>query len=249
LPGTTGWDTTFGVRPTAPWIEVPTIQTPPQTQTAEAGSAVGLWVKATSPLPLFYLWYLNNTNLISGATNCQLELINVQFSQSGAYSVVISNVLGAVTTAPVMLNVILPVARRLVLGVKVTGDSGTLLHVDYASTLFPVPDWSALGSVSLTNTSQFCFDLTTHPPPQRFYRAWQSGTPSVVPVLTLNFVPALTLSGNIGGQLRVDCINQFGPTDAWVTLDTVTLTNTTQLYFDVTAPGQPARLYRIVPVP
>jgi len=47
----------------------------------------------------------------------------------------------------------------------------------------------------------------------------------------------------------VDHINQFGPIDAWVTLATVTLTNTSQLYFDPSAIGQPARLYRLVPVP
>ena len=69
LPGTTGWGTTFGGRPTALWIQVPTIQTSPQTQTAEAASAVGLRVKASSPLPLFYFWYLNATNLLSCGTN------------------------------------------------------------------------------------------------------------------------------------------------------------------------------------
>jgi hypothetical protein len=34
-----------------------------------------------------------------------------------------------------------------------------------------------------------------------------------------------------------------------VTLNTVLLTNTTQLYFDVTAFQQPTRLYRLVTVP
>jgi hypothetical protein len=53
----------------------------------------------------------------------------------------------------------------------------------------------------------------------------------------------------MGDSLRLDYINQFGPIDAWVTLDTVTLTNTAQLYFDVSASGQPQRLYRIVPLP
>jgi hypothetical protein len=47
----------------------------------------------------------------------------------------------------------------------------------------------------------------------------------------------------------LDCINAIGPTDAWVTLDTVTLTNTSQLYFDTSSIGQPARRYRIVRVP
>jgi hypothetical protein len=57
------------------------------------------------------------------------------------------------------------------------------------------------------------------------------------------------LTGSVGSSLRADYINQFGPTDAWVALDTVTLTNTPQLYFDVSAPGQPPRLYRLVEVP
>ncbi|HVM48450.1 MAG TPA: leucine-rich repeat protein [Candidatus Acidoferrum sp.] len=249
LPGTRGWGAAFSGRPTALWIQVPTIQSSPQTQTAEAGSAVGLGAKASSPLPLFYFWYLNATNLLSCSTNCELELTDVQFSQSGAYIVVISNVLGAATSAPVMLNVVAAVERRPVPGVKVTGQTGSLLNVDYADSLSPAPNWTTLGSVSVTGTSQYYFDLTLPLPPQRFYRAWQTGTPGVIPSLDLHLVPAITLIGSLGDAWRVDCINQFGPTDAWVTLDTVTLTNTWQLYFDVSAPGQPQRLYRLVQVP
>jgi hypothetical protein len=121
--------------------------------------------------------------------------------------------------------------------------------MDYAGSLDPAPNWASLGSVSLTSTSQFCFDLTLPLPPQRFYRAWQTGTPSAMPSLDLHMVPAITLTGNLGGSVRLDYINQFGPTDAWVTLDTVRLTNTSQLYFDVSAWGQPERLYRLVPLP
>jgi hypothetical protein len=62
-------------------------------------------------------------------------------------------------------------------------------------------------------------------------------------------VPAITLTGAIGSLVRIDYINQFGPVDAWVTLDTVTLTSGPQLYFDTSSIGQPARLYRIVPLP
>jgi BspA type Leucine rich repeat region (6 copies) len=248
LPRTTGWGPTFGGRPTALW-DPPTLLTSPQTQTAEAGSAVDLSAHATNSLPLFYLWYLDATNLLSCGTNCELQFTNVQFAQSGAYIVVVSNVFGAVTSAPAMLNVTPAVERRMVPGVKVTGDVGSELNVDYANSLSSAPDWATRGSVSLTSTSQFYFDLTAPLPSQRFYRAWQTGTPSVVPSLNLNFVPAVTLTGSAGDALRLDYINAIGPTDAWVTLDTVTLTNTSQLYFDVSAPAQPTRLYRIVPVP
>jgi hypothetical protein len=68
-------------------------------------------------------------------------------------------------------------------------------------------------------------------------------------LLDLHVVPAITLTGAIGRSVRVDCINRFGPIDAWGTLATVALTNTSQLYFDTSSIGQPARLWRIVPVP
>ena len=61
--------------------------------------------------------------------------------------------------------------------------------------------------------------------------------PGVVPSLVLHPVPAITLTGNLGDSWRLDYINRFGPIDAWVTLDTVTLTNTSQLYLDVSAPA------------
>jgi hypothetical protein len=40
-----------------------------------------------------------------------------------------------------------------------------------------------------------------------------------------------------------------GATNAWATLDTVLLTNPTQLYFDVTMFRQPTRRYRLVAAP
>jgi hypothetical protein len=43
--------------------------------------------------------------------------------------------------------------------------------------------------------------------------------------------------------------NARDPTDAWLELATVTLTNTTQLYFDGAVIGQPARLYRLTTNP
>jgi len=103
--------------------------------------------------------------------------------------------------------------------------------------------------VSLAIPPQFYFDPSAPLPPQRFYRAWQAGSPSVIPVLDLHMIPALTLTGGVGNSVRVDGINAVGPIDAWFSLDTVTLTNTSQLYFDVSVIGQPPRLYRLIPIP
>jgi hypothetical protein len=226
----------------------PNITHPPQDQTAYAGSTVNFRAKTAGSPPLAYQWSFNGS-AISGADSTNLHLTNVSPTQAGAYTLVVTNVAGAVTSAPAMLSVIPPVERRMVPALALQGQQGSLLHLDDADSLVPSPGWMTFDSVTLTNSSQWYFDVSMPLPAQRFYRAWQSGGPSVLPALDLKMVPAITMTGPVGGSVRVDYINQFGPTDAWVTLDTATLANTSQLYFDVSAPGQPPRLYRLVQIP
>ncbi len=226
----------------------PTIFMVSQTQTVEMGTTVDLAVDAAGG-DLTYDLVFNGTNILSGGSDSCLELTHLSFAQAGAYAVVVSNFLGTATSAPVTLNVIAPVARRLVPGVNLTAQPGNLLALVYRDDLGPATNWETMATMTLSNASQFYFDVSQPLPPQRFYRAWQTGTPAVVPSLDLHMVPAITVTGNVGDSLRLDCINQFGPTGAWVALATVTLTNTSQLYFDTSSIGQPARLWRIVPVP
>jgi hypothetical protein len=229
----------------------PILLTPPANQTAELGFTVAFNAYAAGRAPLVYQWLFNGTNVITGATtNSSLRLTSVQFSQAGAYSVFVSNAFGAVTSPPAMLQVITPVEHRPVPALNLFGAAGSLVNLDYASSIAPAPNWLSLDAVSLVSTSQLYFDITASLAPQRYYRTWQTATPVVLPSLNLpGIVPAITLTGNIGDHLRVDYINQFGPTDAWMMLAIVTLTNTTQLYFDTTAISEPLRLWRIVPVP
>jgi len=55
--------------------------------------------------PFSYQWELNGTN-IPGATNPTLSMTNLQFANAGAYSVVISNVFGAVTSSVQVLDLV-----------------------------------------------------------------------------------------------------------------------------------------------
>ena len=104
--------------------------------------------------------------------------------------------------------------------------------------------------MSLSNTSQFYFDITTPLPPQRFYRAWQSGTPSVVPSLQLPyFVPAITLTGSIGDSVRLDYINAIGPDRRLGDAGHDDADQHVAALLRMSAPWSPGRLYRIVPVP
>jgi hypothetical protein len=206
-------------------------------------AVVGGWPLQT------YQWLFNDTNLIYGATNFFLALTNVQISQAGAYSVVITNPSGAVTSSPALLNVIAPVSRRPVAAITLMGQANTSLNLQYSDVLSPVANWSSLASVSMTNTSQIFADVSAPLLAPRFYRAWRHGGTGAVPRLDLNLATGIFLTGTVGKDVKLDYINQVGPIDAWVSLATVTLTTTPQLYLDFSARGQPTRLYRIIPMP
>jgi uncharacterized repeat protein (TIGR03803 family) len=228
----------------------PDITANPPSRTVEAGSNALLRVKVAGAMPLSYQWLCNNTNPSSGCWTNVLELSDLQCADSGTpYVLVITNAFGSTTTAPVVLSVIPPVERRPVPALNLTGTIGSSLNIEYPDDLASPANWVTLDTVELAATSQFYFDITDPLPPWRFYRAWQAGTPAVVPSLNLpGMVPAITLTGNVGDSVQLDYINAIGPTNAWVALDTVTFTNTSQLYFDASCLGQPERLYRIVPV-
>jgi len=114
--------------------------------------------------------------------------------------------------------------------------------VDYSDALGPGRHWNLLTECTLTST-QLCLELSAPLTEKRFYRAWHTNALGARPLLDLTFATEITLTGAVGSSVRIDRINAIGPVDAWVTLATVTLTNSPQLYFDLTAFRQPARLY------
>jgi hypothetical protein len=91
-------------------VAPPGIVGQPQNQTEPPGSTATFSVGADGQAPFQYQWYFNGTNELSSAgnptaTNATLVLTNLQFSQSGAYSVVVSNTSGAITSQPALLLV------------------------------------------------------------------------------------------------------------------------------------------------
>jgi hypothetical protein len=77
----------------------------------------------------------------------------------------------------------------------------------------------------------------------------QPVTLNVTARVEIFMTPAISLAGAVGASFRIDYINALGPTNAWTTLATITLTNTQQFYSDYSAIGQPSRVYRIVQLP
>lgn len=82
----------------------PAITSQPASQTVVTGSSAGFGVIATGSAPLSYQWYKDGSPL-AGATGSTLNLSNVQATDAGGYSIVVSNVAGAATSNTATLSV------------------------------------------------------------------------------------------------------------------------------------------------
>lgn len=85
-------------------LSYPIITTPPQSQTAAVGASISFVVVADGAQPLKYQWRKDGAN-IPNATSARYSIANVQTSHAGAYSVVVSNAAGSVTSSNATLTV------------------------------------------------------------------------------------------------------------------------------------------------
>ncbi len=82
----------------------PAITTQPQSQTVMAGANVQFSVSASGKPAPTYQWYFGGT-AISGVTSSTLSLSNVQSSNAGNYTVIVTNSSGSVTSNQATLTV------------------------------------------------------------------------------------------------------------------------------------------------
>ena len=85
-------------------VFLPEIALQPTNQAVFAGGAATFSVTATGTPPLDYQWYANGTNL-PDATGAALTLTNVQFSQAGNYTVLVTNLYGSILSSNAVLTV------------------------------------------------------------------------------------------------------------------------------------------------
>lgn len=89
-------------------ILAPVITAQPQSVTVTNGQTANFSVSATDESPLTYQWFFNTNTPLAGQTNGGLNLSGVNFGNSGNYTVVVANGLGAVTSSPALLTVVAP---------------------------------------------------------------------------------------------------------------------------------------------
>jgi len=119
----------------------------PPSQNVLAGRTVTFTANATGTPPFAYQWLFSG-NPIVGATSDTLVLTNVQTSQSGAYTITVSNQTGTATSSPAMLTVtaaqgptvtitsptngaVFPPHSDVLLAADATESNGTVTQVEF----------------------------------------------------------------------------------------------------------------------
>ena len=88
-------------------LDLPVITIQPTNQTVVQGQAATFYVSASGILPLSHQWRLNEAS-IPGATASSYAISSAQPANAGTYTVVVTNVVGSVTSSPATLTVLLP---------------------------------------------------------------------------------------------------------------------------------------------
>ena len=121
---------------------------PVLSRVADAGASVSFNASAGGTVPISYQWKFNG-NAISGATNTGYTLANVQSTNAGNYTIVVTNLYGSATSAPVSLTVYPP--QTVVFADNFDSNSAANWTVNKSSTDTRVTfsyDYSAMGIAS-----------------------------------------------------------------------------------------------------
>jgi plastocyanin len=152
----------------------PVINTHPLSQSVSAGTNVTFSIVATGSEPMTYQWRKNGTNLTEAAQE-ELTLNNVQPSDAGSYSVVISNDLGSAMSSNAELTVELPTEIRID-SITILPDGRARLFITGEAGNYGIEATTNLATwLELTNfatsTNWFEFIDSETNLPLRYYRA------------------------------------------------------------------------------
>jgi hypothetical protein len=150
--------------------------------TAQPHGAVAYWgenvqfdVEADGYPEPSYLWYKDGF-AIPWATNAAISLGNVDFSDAGNYTVVVSNSEGSVTSGPPALLVVNPagVSIGLYPFLTIEGTAGKSFGIQYTIDVSQTNSWITLTNLTLSQPVQVWIDTGVDVSPghdaKRFYR-------------------------------------------------------------------------------
>ncbi len=143
----------------------PTISINPVNTTSSPGGTTILSVSANGG-NLSYQWQLNGTNIV-GANSSSLTLNNLNSSEAGTYTVIVSNVAGDTTSSTAFLSLL---SLNMYAGLTIVGQPAATYEIDYENSLSS-SNWMVLTNIVLPVSPYFYVDTSSPFSSSRFYRA------------------------------------------------------------------------------
>jgi hypothetical protein len=224
----------------------PVIVASPASLAVPLGATAEFQVAATGSSPLVYQWLFNGTTAIEGATSSVLSLTNVQLTQAGPYSVTVSNLYGAATSAPAVLTVtgVPPVIVASPAGLAVP--LGATADFQVVATGSPplVYQWVFNGTTAIAGATSSILSLTNVQLTQAgAYSVTVSnlyGTVTSAPALLQVLPPGIVVTNCTEAALRAAIAG--GGTVTFACDGTITLTNTITIATDTWLDGSGHRV-------
>lgn len=157
----------------------PFVITPPSSQSSFWGRSASFSILAGGQITLAYQWF-KDVAPISGATNTSLILTNLQGSDATAYTVVITNLYGGVTSSPPANLTVNAADISIGLypgpGITINGLVGYTYGIQSSTALNP-SSWIGQTNLTLTVPTEIWYDPVPALLSQRFYRVVQGPIP------------------------------------------------------------------------
>ena len=157
-------------------LDPPSNTAQPLGQQILLGSSVSFSVSAAATVPISYQWQFNSVNLFN-ATNAAYAIQTVGATNSGYYSVVVTNLAGSVASSNALLTVVVPPTLGLQLWagyplLDLDGMLGNDFVVQYRTNVAST-NWINLLSLTNLPFSPYLFlDPAGDSEPARFYRVF-----------------------------------------------------------------------------
>ena len=201
----------------------PEIVVPPASQVVTNGARVTFGITATGTLPIVYQWQFNGSNM-PGATNASLVLPSAGATNAGEYAVRLSNSSGSVTSAPAILQVLVPPTIASIARIGNTAEIrfATLIRliyaIEYSDSLSPA-NWRILRVVA--GTDGLISIVDPNPPPAgRFYRVRVLVAPTITSIRRVSPGIEIAFSTFAGLSYTVETSNNLDAA-AWTPLAVV----------------------------
>jgi hypothetical protein len=235
----------------------------PTNQTVPLGANAIFTVSATGTAPLWYQWFYNQTNLLVSGTNySSLSLTNVQSSDAGNYSVIVSNAYNSVTSSIATLTVIVPptitaqpLDQRILLGgsapftVSVSGTPPFQFQWQFNLTniLNATNGTDMIPAVATTDTGYYSVVVTNLAGSVTSSNALLTVIiPPTVSLQFLNGSPVLNLSGMLSNNFVVQYNTDLTSTNWMDLLSISNLSSSPYQFIDPDGIDQPVRFYRVI---